>query len=271
MSWPDTPSAAPSRRLDLASGWASIVDEGAGPPVLAIHGLPGSTRDFRWLSPCLSQVCRVIRIDLPGFGETPLHQASRYDLEARIQFVREVMEALQLEATLLLGHSIGAPLAIGVAANYPEAASGVALIAPVGLRPHPAFRNFAPRTRARALDYRWLRPLLLPLARRAFIRTGFPRSMTDDAILATLRYASNTRFEEHVANAARLRCPALVAWSEDDHIIPPAYVSELAGACPPGPRIAYRQGGHNLQKSRAIELSAAIEQWAPWRSQVGTG
>jgi len=270
MSWPEEPSSTPARRIGLGGSYASIVDEGAGPPVLAIHGLPGSTRDFRWLAPCLSQFCRFIRLDLPGFGGTPRPETFGYDLETRVQFVHAVIERLQLDPVLLLGHSIGAPLAIAVAASRPSLASGLALISPVGLRPHPAFRKFAPRMRATMMELRWLQPLLLPLARHSFVRTGFPRSMSDETILTTLRYASHTCFEQHVANTAKLRSPTLIAWAKDDHIIPPEYVLELAGACPPGPRLAFSDGGHNLQKSRAIELSAAIEAWAPWQSRAGS-
>jgi pimeloyl-ACP methyl ester carboxylesterase len=265
MSWPEEPSSAPTRTVPLAAGLAAIVDEGNGPPVLALHGLPGSARDFRWLAPPLSRFCRLIRLDLPGFGDTPLKATGRYDLEARAEFVHSVMEALDLKHTILMGHSIGAPLAIAVAARHPKLVGGLVLISPVGLRPHPAFRKFAPRLRAIALENRWLQPVLLPLVRRAFARTGFSRSLPDEAILTTIRYASTTRFEQHVANAAALRAPTLIAWSEDDHIIPPEFIQELAGACPGGPRLVYADGGHNLQKSRAIELADAIERWAPWQ------
>ena len=58
--------------MDLA-----YTDEGTGPVVLAIHGCPGSVRDWRWLGHPLASHFRLIRLDLPGFGETPLGHSPR--------------------------------------------------------------------------------------------------------------------------------------------------------------------------------------------------
>ena len=50
----------------------AYTDEGSGEPaIVAIPGLPGSGRDFRWLAPLLADRFRVIRIDPPGYGASP--------------------------------------------------------------------------------------------------------------------------------------------------------------------------------------------------------
>ncbi len=55
------PSDPPRQLVRLAGGLAAFSDEGEGPSVLAVHGLPGSGRDFRWLAPRLSPFARVPR------------------------------------------------------------------------------------------------------------------------------------------------------------------------------------------------------------------
>ena len=44
---PERPSDPERRKGKAAGGVFTYTDEGAGPAVVAIHGLPGSARDFR--------------------------------------------------------------------------------------------------------------------------------------------------------------------------------------------------------------------------------
>jgi pimeloyl-ACP methyl ester carboxylesterase len=247
--------------ITLPGGPASIIDEGTGIPIVALHGLPGSTRDFRWLAPCLTPHFRLIRVDLPGFGETPIETGNGFDLGARTDFVIAIMDALSLDKVVLMGHSIGGPLAMSAAVKRAGLVRGVALICSVGLRPHPVFRNFGRRKAARALASPIVRWVLMPRLRRSFIRAGFPRSVTDEAIAHSIRYAATTSYEDHVSLAEALSAPTLHAWAEDDRVLPPVFCRELAAACPDGPRLEFANGGHNLQKTMAQELGEAMGAW----------
>ena len=52
--------------------------------------------------------------------------------------------------------------------------------------------------------------------------------------------------------------PTLVAFCRDDHLLDEAIAEELARHIPGARRLAFPTGGHNLQKTRAPELAAAI-------------
>jgi pimeloyl-ACP methyl ester carboxylesterase len=67
---PDSPSSAETQYIEMEGGVTAFKDEGSGPVLICIHGIPGSSRDFRWLTPVLVPHLRVLRIDLPGFGKT---------------------------------------------------------------------------------------------------------------------------------------------------------------------------------------------------------
>jgi pimeloyl-ACP methyl ester carboxylesterase len=49
-----------------------------------------------------------------------------------------------------------------------------------------------------------------------------------------------------------------VAWSRDDHVLEPSISEELARRMPGSRRLVFEEGGHNLQKTRAPEVAAAI-------------
>ena len=55
--------------------------------LLLVHGIPGSARDFRWLSHLLAEQARTIRLEMPGFGGTPLATGPSPGVEARARFV----------------------------------------------------------------------------------------------------------------------------------------------------------------------------------------
>jgi pimeloyl-ACP methyl ester carboxylesterase len=67
---PDLPPAG--RRVELATGVAlNVLEEGSGPAVVMIHGLPGSAYDWRALLPELaSRGYRAIAYDRVGYGRS---------------------------------------------------------------------------------------------------------------------------------------------------------------------------------------------------------
>ena len=67
-----------------------------------------------------------------------------------------------------------------------------------------------------------------------------------------------TAWEGRKVTTTPSRVPTLTAWAEDDPFIEKAVLEEHAALLPPGPRLSWREGGHNVQKSQAVELAAAL-------------
>lgn len=253
------PSDPVRRTVALAGGPAAYTDEGPAdaPALLCIHGLPGSGRDFRWLAPAFAGRMRVIRLDLPGFGETPIAAGVDPSPEGRAAFAIAVADALELQRPVVLGHSMGGVVACAAVRAAPERFAALALLASPGLRPHAMFRKtpFQVAQRARRL------PLATPLLARAlpplFRRAGFPRTSAADA-LRTIACAASTSFPRHAENVRALRLPTLVAHCVDDPLIETEILDELAAACPLGGRLRFEHGGHNLQKTHARAVADAL-------------
>lgn len=250
------PSDAPARILALPLGPASIVDEGAGPPVVLVHGLPGSVRDFRWLTPPLAAHARVVRFDLPGFGGTPVATGPDPSPEGRAAFVLAVIDALGLDRPVIVGHSMGGLVAVAAVAQRPDGFRALGLVASPGIRPHEGFRRFPRRALRLATIGPWA-PLARPLVRRLFAAVGF-RRYPDSALERTIACLHATRFPAHVARVRALTLPTLAAWCGDDPLVESEILAELADAVPPGPRLAWPTGGHNPQKTHAAALAAGI-------------
>ena len=54
----------------------------------------------------------------------------------------------------------------------------------------------------------------------------------------------------------------MVVWTKDDPMIEVSISDKLYWICPTGPRVVFQDGGHNPQKSRAVEIGEAVTVWA---------
>ena len=259
---PETPSDPELRFAWTAEGPFAYTDEGSGPTVLFVHGLPGSARDFRWLASALEGRVRSVRLEQPGFGATPVSTETGTSFDARARFVLAAADALDLDRFYLVGHSMGGGVAMTTAALAPERVSGLALLASIGMHPHRGARKASRRPDiARLLDYGIVRRALLPTMRAGFKRAGFPASTTDDAVVQSVRLFSALEFASVRRAAFALSAPAFIAWAEDDPLVETAIGLSLGAVLPDGPRISFESGGHNIQKTRAIELAEAMLTW----------
>ncbi|MCA9544596.1 MAG: alpha/beta fold hydrolase [Myxococcales bacterium] len=262
MARPAQPSPATPQRQLTQAGVATFTDEGAGPVTfVCVHGLPGSVRDFRWLAPVLAQGARVIRLELPGFGACPAGQVAP-TITAFAAYVAEVITALELERVALVGHSFGAMVAAAAVHRLGGRPARVALINPIGLTPHPGFEAVRqPRLLRAAHEHRVVGRAVRPLVRRMFEGAGF-KGFTPDHIARALAVLAHMQFEGHRGLVTSLPGPVLVAWADDDPVVPPRITAELLGALPAGPRLHFRAGGHNLQKHEALAVGRALLSWA---------
>lgn len=92
---------------------------GSGPVrILALHGFTGNRSSWDHLRPEWERHCTVLAVDLPGHGQTALSTAPDYErtLDALLGLVREQ----GWEQANLLGYSLGARVALGLAVRAPQ-------------------------------------------------------------------------------------------------------------------------------------------------------
>lgn len=115
-----------------------ITDSGGnGHVLILVHGFLGSSSYWRRLRPLLITAgYRVITIDLIGFGKAPKPRKAFYDYPAFMEHLRAAITSLNLRQPFtLVGHSMGALLAVRYALLYPEEIAAVISIH------QPLFKN----------------------------------------------------------------------------------------------------------------------------------
>ncbi len=263
MTTPQAPRDPKPSCANASGGPFTYTDEGRGPAIVAVHGLPGSSRDYRWLGAALPDTVRFVRLDMPGFGGTPRSSGSGVETDARGAFVAGALAALELQRCVLIGHSMGGAVALSAAVQAPQRVMALGLLASIGLRPHRLLRRMVGREAlARAVDLPLLKGPIRALLKLAFRASGFPAQTTEEEVAQTMRCSAAVEFDTQARNTARLSVPTLCAWAADDAFIEPTIFEAHAAALPHGPRLTWPTGGHNIQKTQAIELAAALVELA---------
>ena len=120
----------------------AYTEAGNGPEtILFLHGLGSDRKCWQKNISGLSTHFRCIALDLPGYGDSSKANYS-YSMAFYAQCIKAFTEKLELSTVFLVGHSMGAQIAIHVLLRYPEAAAKLVLIAPAGIE------TFSPQEKA---------------------------------------------------------------------------------------------------------------------------
>lgn len=103
-----------------------FIDEGEGSPVILLHGYLESLKIWDSFTPLLSDHHRIIRIDLPGHGESTI-PGNIASMELMSTSVMAVMDYLKIEKAFLVGHSMGGYVTLAFLELFKERLTGFCL------------------------------------------------------------------------------------------------------------------------------------------------
>jgi 3-oxoadipate enol-lactonase len=103
--------------------------EGDGPAVLLVHGLGGTSNFYQVQAEALAERFRVIRVDSAGAGRSPV--ADGIDIASHADDLAALLDALDVPAAAVVGHSMGTLVVRDLAARYPGKVSALALLGAV--------------------------------------------------------------------------------------------------------------------------------------------
>lgn len=122
------------RLIDVGGERLHYVEFGSRdkPAIVFVHGLCGQLRNFAYLPlETLAREHRVILVDRPGSGYSTRGARSSANIRTQGDTIARFMKQLDLQAPVLVGHSLGGAIALAVALDHPETVARIALIAPL--------------------------------------------------------------------------------------------------------------------------------------------
>ncbi|KAG3204257.1 hypothetical protein PC128_g2020 [Phytophthora cactorum] len=207
---------------------------------------------------------RLIGVNLPGYMGSEVEKAHYLKTVSALRAAEVVLQAIrQLCGTIetdgddifLVGHSFGAHTVINMAAmNETQRIAGdnvtairlrgITMLAPAGA--------VVVRLATRFVKYLYTELL------------GFPRRTPATSCVSAVIRAGTTKFpliRTQVNFLKETNMPILVAWALDDVLVEPEIPKELGKLSHPGPRLEFAGGGHNIQKTRVEQVTAAMSSW----------
>lgn len=186
---------------------------GAGPPLILIHGLSGSSRWWRHNIMPLAHQFQVYTIDLIGFGRS--RGRHPFVLTDAARYLTGWMDAVGIERASLVGHSMGGFIAADLAADFPERVDRLVLVDAAMLPMHMSYLAHA----LGLFRVFWRLPLgFMPVLFADALRAG-PR---------TLWKAARELLSTNIwPKLARITNPTLIIWGEHDALVPRSVAGEL--------------------------------------------
>lgn len=263
-------------RLRTGSFETNVHDVGGGAPVLLLHGSgPGVSAWANWrlLLPVLAQNRRVIAPDLLGFGTTerPLDatDSSHYRMHIWVQQAIDLLDALQIEQTDLIGNSFGGALALGLAIQHPQRVRRLVLMGSVGvpfaITPgldavwgyQPSIDNMRALLDIFAFDRTLVTDELAQLRYQASIRPGFQESF--GAMFPAPRQRGVDAMVSAEADIRALPHPTLVVHGREDAVIPLSNSLTLAQWIRHAQLHVFGECGHWTQIEHAARFARLVE------------
>lgn len=94
--------------------------EGAGPPIVILHGMGNNSQSWKKQLEGLSEQFTVIAWDAPGYGQSSDPKEEFREFSQFADVLKGFIENLHYESVTLLGHSMGAAIAIDFCYRFPQ-------------------------------------------------------------------------------------------------------------------------------------------------------
>lgn len=258
----------PSSKLKSTTVAGSVVsyrESGSGTPMVLIHGIGGSSESWLPQLAGFANDAWMIAWDAPGYGGSELRLPERPRVD---DYVRPLVGLLQqLEAGSgpihVLGHSLGALIAVRLAHLEANRVASLCLIHPVlGFGRLPAAEREAVRT-TRLKDYDGLGPIEFARQRsRGILAKNAPPEVAAEAsrVMQTItpsayRCAWEMMVAENIfSDTGEVKAPTLIVAGSEDPVAPEASCRELAAAIEGSRLVVLQNVGHFVMLEATSEF-----------------
>lgn len=245
------------RVVELGERFVSYVDEGAGDPVILIHGIPVWGYLWHALIPALAKQNRVLAPDLIGFGYSDKSDCFDRSIARQAEMIDAWMEKTGVERAHIVAHDIGGGVALRLATLFPHRVMRLCVMNTVCYDSWPieAMLQFGhPETRRKVSA-----STAITMLKQA-LKQGFATSPDDEMLdgllapyttevgkLSLIRNAAalNTNLTTEItALLPKIVAPALILWGEDDVFQLVKYGERLARDIPGAQLVRVKDARH---------------------------
>jgi pimeloyl-ACP methyl ester carboxylesterase len=280
--WLDVDWREHQRWVSVAGQPVNTIDLGEGPALVFVHGLSGSWPNWLEQLPVFADDHRVIALDLPGFGHSPMPH-ERITISGYARLLDGLLDELGTGAATLVGNSMGGFVSAELAIAFPERVERLVLVSPAGIssyrntrgmRALPALHRAErivsaytawmasksdtvtrhPLLRNATLGLVTRHPGRLPAALAAEQLRGAGKPGFVQALEANLDYDFRDRLPE-------IACPTLIVWGDEDKVLTVRDAAVYAELIPGSRKVIYEDTGHMSQLERPDAFNSLLREF----------
>jgi pimeloyl-ACP methyl ester carboxylesterase len=255
-------------------------------PLVFVHGLSGCWCNWLEQLPALAREHRVVTLDLPGFGSSPMPR-EKISISGYGRILDGLFAELGIDAAAVIGNSMGGFIASELAIAFPQRVERLVLISAAGISTSQPLAPVNGRLadvdpipgliraeRILAAQAAWLASHSDTVARRARLREAtlgavvrHPRSLPAPLAAEQLRGAGKPGFMQafdsiiHYDVRQRLpeiACPTLIVWGEGDRLINVRDADVFADLIPDSRKVIFEDTGHMAMLERPAAFNALL-------------
>jgi haloalkane dehalogenase len=252
------------------------LDEGAGDPVLCLHGEPTWSFLYRKMIPALATGARVVAPDYFGFGRSDKPtDAGWYTFDRHCASILGLVEELDLRRLTVVVQDWGGPIGLRLAVEHPERVERLVIMNTLvggGRPPSETWLRFRDLVRAAGGDFEPGRLIRTSAARgltegvAAAYDAPFPTPESKAGIIAFPELVPTESEHPNTAPLVAIRealrsweKPALVLFGDSDPIFAPRVAEWIAELIPgAGPSELIANAGHFVQEDAGEEAALRI-------------
>ena len=269
---------SPSLKRRPGSTKVNYVEMGSGPglDLVFVHGLSGSWQNWLEQLPHFASSHRVLAMDLPGFGASPLPPWA-ISVERYAMLLRDLCTTLEVGDCALIGNSMGGFISAEATAHRPEWFAKLVLVSAAGVsharmrrEPAEAVSRMAvaaapialkmqatamrrPRVRWGAFRSLAHQPLRLrPELLYEFFHNGAGKPGFLHAVRGLVGYDILDRLED-------VEVPTLIVWGRNDRIVPPGDALEYGRLLRNSRTVIFDHTGHIPMAERPVRFNRVLE------------
>jgi 3-oxoadipate enol-lactonase len=238
-----------------------------GTPLVLIHGFPLDHTTWDGMISHLEGQADVILPDLRGLGQSELAQSGApqgaYTVADMAADIAGLLDALEIQKAVIVGHSMGGYVALAFARAYPQRLAGLGLVSTQALADNAerkagryataeqvAAQGVAVVAEAMAPKLS-VNPNLVPTIRELILRQ--PAAGVIGALKAMAERPDSTEL------LSTIKVPVAIVVGQDDALIPPARSHEMKALIPHAVLIELPGVGHSPMLEAPIETAQALK------------
>lgn len=240
---------------------ASVSVQGQGPDILMLHGWGGCMDSFAPIAKALEKDFRVIRVDFPGFGQSPAPQEA-WSVTEYADWTQKIIVQLGIAPCHIIAHSFGARVAILLASTRPQLVRRMLLTGAAGLIPKRKLSYYM-----KIYSYKLMKRMVQSKPARALLgavgwdveaavkkRAGSSDyQKLDEPMRATFVRVVN---QDLAYCLPQIKSPVFLFWGEEDADTPLSFARIMHEMIPDSGLKTYPGAGHFAYLERAPEFIA---------------